>query len=279
MKIVMIGHTGVGKTTYMASMYGSMQSSVNGFSLRAADASDHAKLLTMFQEIACNRYPPPTDQRGEYDFHLLYEGDKVFPFHWMDYRGKAITETQASAEAQHLLRDVKEADGIMLFCDSDAMAHGRARSNQIGRMTSLVTQGLQEVSRPVPLVIVLTKADLVPALDDNLLEALSGLITATKASQNVLGTLVQVACGAHGFNVDLPLLFALHIGIVMQTRVLKKEIGRLKLERAQLASKGKTIWGGVYFMAKTYKGEPTYGDQAREAQEAAEKSYESWKNW
>lgn len=68
MKIVMIGNTNVGKTTYMASLYGIMQQQVEGFSLKAVNTNDHARLYELAQAIAHDHYPSATDQRGEYDF-------------------------------------------------------------------------------------------------------------------------------------------------------------------------------------------------------------------
>ena len=44
MRIVTLGHTAVGKTTYMASLYGALQRSYEGFTLRAKRAADHKHL-------------------------------------------------------------------------------------------------------------------------------------------------------------------------------------------------------------------------------------------
>jgi GTPase SAR1 family protein len=51
MKIVMIGNTNVGKTTYMASLYGIMQQQIEGFSLKAVNGNDRSRLHELAQAI------------------------------------------------------------------------------------------------------------------------------------------------------------------------------------------------------------------------------------
>ena len=89
MKVIMLGHSGVGKTTYMASMYGTLQTPINGFSLHTQDSSHHSELLQTFNKIRRNEYPSRTSQRGLYNFSLLYQGRSVFPFEWVDYEQTA----------------------------------------------------------------------------------------------------------------------------------------------------------------------------------------------
>ena len=80
MKIVMIGNTGVGKTTYMASLYGILQQQLGGFSLQAVNQQDHRLWLDLATDIAKSRYPEKTSQRAEYDFLLQHKGKDIFAF-------------------------------------------------------------------------------------------------------------------------------------------------------------------------------------------------------
>ena len=57
MRIVMIGHSNVGKTTYMASMYGAMQVGVDGFTLRAARTDDHERFVALHRMTRAGRPP------------------------------------------------------------------------------------------------------------------------------------------------------------------------------------------------------------------------------
>ena len=271
MKIVMLGHSGVGKTTYMASMYGSLDKGINGFSLRAASDADHRRLIDRAARIAGGGYPDPTDQRGEYDFFLRYQGQNVLPFRWADYRGGALLETSANAEKAALIRDRKEADGILGFCDSDAMARGAAKRTQVGVMTNLLGNALQSLDRKIPLALVFSKSDLVARLDDQLLGAFRGLISAIRASQWVQGTMVRVACGRRPMNVDQPVLFALRHGIVMQAERLQAEFAKARVRAAMDKSKGWTIFGMASDAISLARGEATYHDKAAAARQEAER--------
>ncbi|MFB2891583.1 hypothetical protein ACE1CI_01430 [Aerosakkonemataceae cyanobacterium BLCC-F50] len=216
----MLGHTGVGKTTYMASLYGVLQQSVEGFRLKAVNSKDHNRLFDLAEAIHRGKYPLATDQRSEYEFNLRYQGKDVLPFTWADYRGGAIRETQDSEQARLLLEDLRQADGIMMFCDCDALVRGNSRSNQLGRMVTLVSNAVRDIKRPISLAIILTKVDLVPEFKEDLLFPFSGLIKTIEVSEWVLGALIPVACGSQFINVPMPLLFALHAAVVIQAATL-----------------------------------------------------------
>ena len=59
----MLGHTGVGKTTYLASLYGSLQREVEGFSLSTSKSRDHDRLIQLANTIGKGEYPLSTDQK------------------------------------------------------------------------------------------------------------------------------------------------------------------------------------------------------------------------
>ena len=161
MKIVELGYTGVGKTTYMASMYGTLQNNPRGFSLQVIGREEHKRLLELFKAIKKGVYPGATPQRSEYKFCLRHNGINIFYLYWADYRGKAIRETSDSNEAQKLHQDIYSADGIIIFFDCDALAKGDMKANEIRRITILISNAFQNLREPISLAIVLTKADLV----------------------------------------------------------------------------------------------------------------------
>jgi Double-GTPase 2 len=240
-----LGHSGVGKTTYMASMYGTMQDAVNGFTLRAAEKADHEKLLDLAREVGRGHYPMATDQRAEYKFHLHHDGDRCFEFTWADYRGGALTERSGGADADALLKDLAASDGVLIFCDADAVVRGRAVTNQVGRMTNLVGQAVSRVSRPIPLAIIFTKADLVREQDSRLDQSVRGLKAAVEASQSVEGTIIHVACGKRPRNVALPVLFALHCGIEHRMQVLRDEVNKWESTARREQAQADTIEGTI----------------------------------
>lgn len=271
----MLGHTGVGKTTYMASLYGAMQQSVEGFSLRADDLEDHNRWKNLSDGIRRGDYPVSTDQRQEYKFHLRYQGRNILEFAWADYRGGAIRETQESDQAKVLLEDLKSADGIMLFCDSSALVAGDQRSNQIGRMTALTAQALKTLERPISLAIVLTKTDLVADFQINLLEPLNGLITAINVSTTVLGAIIPISCGKELCNVSMPLLFTLHATVLWQA-ILIRETAEAHQERAKsYEDQSRGVVGALDWIISRVSDQPTFREMAvKERSEAAEKKRE-----
>jgi hypothetical protein len=159
-KILMLGHSGVGKTTYMASMYGTLQRHVNGFTLRADTRQDHRQLMRICGGIQRGNWPAPTDRRQQYRFFLRYDREPIIPFLWTDYRGGALSERADSPGAHLLVNDLKEADAIIMYCDAPTILADR-RCREIGRMTQLVTRAVRSKDVNIPLAIVYTKCDLV----------------------------------------------------------------------------------------------------------------------
>jgi hypothetical protein len=236
-KIVELGHTQVGKTTYMASMYGAMQSQINGFSLLATDTSVHTELCKLENAIKRGIYPPPTSVRSNYNFFLQYQGDNVLPFFWADYRGNAIREgKEISEQAKKLHQDLREADGITIFCDCLALANDNVRANELRRITALVTNNLQNLDHPISISIVFTKTDLVENLKPSLLDPLKGLIQAIEVSNLISGALIPVACGQKMVNVQMPVLFSLQEAIKHKVKTLKEEVEKHQAEERKQSS-------------------------------------------
>lgn len=272
MRVVMLGHTGVGKTTYMASLYGAMQQSVEGFSLKAVNLEDHNRWKNLADGIRHGEYPVSTDQRQEYNFHLRYQGINILEFAWADYRGGALRETQESDQAKALLEDLKSADGIMLFCDSSALEAGDRRSNQIGRMITLTTQALKTLEHPISLAIVLTKTDLVVNFQVTLLDRLSGLITAVNASSTVVGAIIPISCGTAVCNVSMPLLFTLHTAVLWQA-VLASATAEAHSDLAKsYEDRSRGFVGKIDWIISKVSDRPTFREMAaKERSDAAVK--------
>jgi tellurite resistance protein len=265
MKIVMLGNTGVGKTTYMASLYGMMQQRIKGFSLKAVNTLDESGLLELAKAISQGRYPFATDQRSEYDFTLQYQGKSVLQFCWSDYRGGAIVESQSSEQAQALVQDLQSADGIMMFCDCQALSTGNVRASEIRRMTTLVTQALQTVDHPIALAIVLTKTDQISAFRPEWFNTFKGLMSVISASEWVSGSVIPIACGTQFINVPMPLLFALYAAAYTRAIYFAQltEIYRTHAQECQQRSEG---WiGFLRSVRDTWNGAPTDTQMAHQA--------------
>ncbi len=273
MRIVEIGHQGVGKTTFMASMYECLQQSMEGFTLRATHKKDHNRLIKLARKIKQGRYPAPTDQRSEYHFYLQYHNKDIFPFTWADYRGGAIRETQKSEQARLLKKDLQQADGILMFCDCQALVERDLRRNQIGRMSTLITNGLNNLDRPLGLAVVLTKADLVDGLDEDDLKPLEGLAKAVEVSELIASMVIPVACGAETINVQIPPLFVLYISVYLQANHLAQEIEEHRKMAEYYERQTYGLGGFLQELWDTIQDNTTYREMAQQRLEKAAIKY------
>jgi hypothetical protein len=227
MKIVMLGNSGAGKTTYLSLMYDEMRGGVAGFEVRAREGGHHRQLLTDARAIRSSRYPPPTNRRDSFDFALSYAGEEVLPFTWRDHRGGAASGRTADGEdVAQLHADLKESDGIVMFIDGHALVHETRAARQAARLSSHVLRAMKD--RPevlTPLVVAITKCDLIDTADDKVGEAiiapLNELISAVAATKHILGTVIGVSCGPRPENVAVPVLWSLRFGIIGMAMRLK----------------------------------------------------------
>jgi hypothetical protein len=91
----------------------------------------------------------------------------------------------------------------------------------------------------------------------------------------ITGTIIPIACGRHSENVELPVLFALHFGIILQAALLSAFIEYHEQVYKELTRRGQTFGGLFSDLWSTIIGEPTYDDLARiQVLEAAAKMNE-----
>ncbi|MFB6482412.1 hypothetical protein ACFCXF_34275 [Streptomyces virginiae] len=219
MDVVMLGGTDAGKTTYLSLMYRWLGEGVGGFSCRAADPYAHQTLTDTGRSVLAGTYPRKTTAPEVHDLVLRYQDQDVLPFRWRDHRGKALTETRASnADVGQLQEDLRAADGIMLFAEApELLAAGQSRL--VRSMTTAVVRALGErEGRRTPLVIALTKFDLVEgrgsAVMERLKEPFAGLAEQAGANPNVRGAFVPLVCGPRPSNVQIPALWLLNSGLI-----------------------------------------------------------------
>lgn len=254
MKVVMLGEQQAGKTTYMSLMYEAMETGVEGFSVRAKAPDVRGSLLQAAAAIQNGTYPEATSHPSRFELILRSAGADVLPFTWHDYRGGALRERSSDPQVAQLHADLREAGGIVVFCDAYELctaAPGRLPVRQlvshVQRAVSYHEQGL------MPLVIVFSKADLVDLDDEGTIARLRDpflpLIKAVSGSKHVIGTLVPVACGPHPMNVAVPVLWLLRYGLVGRARELRQSVDDKTAAADSAAAKdtlGDRIWSWVW---------------------------------
>jgi hypothetical protein len=213
----MLGHPNAGKTTYMSSMYKVMAADgLAGFRVRAKSDGDHYQLMSIANRIGRGDYPAPSDRHSEYELTLRHGASALLDFLWRDYRGGALLDRSATADTKQLLDDLETADAIVLFMDSVDLQRSSIARQKVRGLTTLLFRALSGRDRLTPIVVVLTKADLVNPNEDRGLEVFDSLVDAVSTNQLVVGMGIEVACGPYPQNVEVPVLFCLYFGLASE---------------------------------------------------------------
>jgi len=219
MDIAMLGISNAGKTSYVTAMYGEMSKASGLFSVRAQRQADHQLLTRNASELIRGKYPPLSDHRSVYGFTLHYERAPFLDFVWRDYRGGALTElSDESAQAGQLRADLASADGVVILIDStQLMDRVRART-KLRPVIAAAVRVLTQRTTTTPVVIALTKWDLVSGRQGQVeaiaADVLGDLVGALHDSEHVHGCMVPIACGPESVNIELPVLWCIHIGVL-----------------------------------------------------------------
>ena len=168
MRVMMIGFSGAGKTTYMGALYSLLNKKpCEGFSLRANSNSDHEKFLQIGARLARGIYPKGTDILQEYQYSLLYKGKNILEFDWYDYRGGVLAAAD-SPDFDTVVSQIMNSDALVVFLDSTMFMPGEPAESRCVNTWKRIMAIVQNVtaSRPegtvFPISFVLTKSDCFP---------------------------------------------------------------------------------------------------------------------
>jgi hypothetical protein len=226
--------------------------------------ADHQWLARNAARLLGGTYPAPSDRRATYGFTLNYQQSPMLDFMWRDYRGGALTElSDESSQASQLRADLASADGVVILIDSTQLAdraHARAKLRPV---IAAAVRVLTERTTVTPVVIALTKWDLVAGREDDVVavagEVLGDLVGAMRASESVHGCLVEIACGAAPLNVELPVLWCIHIGVLAHFYAVAWE-AHVSEQRAAAAAQDR---GMLKDLGKWLNGQPTSTQEQR----------------
>jgi hypothetical protein len=227
--VVLLGPSNVGKSTYLSSMYHAMQGSRRGFTLSATQERDHAHLMGQAEQILAGRYPPGTNHRITYETVLRHQGQEVMTISWRDHRGGALQERSSSAEAADLLKALASAHGLLVFADAPGLLGSQGRSNHQAReLTVQLMRALPQLhSRILPLTLVISKMDLVPAEQDTrarVLAPLESLLGSLSQAPNIHLKVAWVACNPRPAGVLGPALWTLCFGLIQRGHQLSDRV-------------------------------------------------------
>jgi len=204
MKITMLGSSGSGKTAYMLGMFAEMQTGVGGFTI-TTDHDTENSLRNEWDTLVIggdSRWPKATPSSTFYRFAFNYSYNPIMHFDWLDYRGGAMTEASTEEEVQVLLQHLQESDCIFLCIPGEFLetnqttdthqVAARAQTAKMNGLLRMVGERLKPtVKTPFPVVIMITKADLMGNTTFSMIGNLvnrSSLRTISEAVQNKITT-------------------------------------------------------------------------------------------
>ncbi|WP_380282113.1 hypothetical protein [Kitasatospora purpeofusca] len=175
-RVVALGHSSAGRSSYLAAMYTHLAADRRGFRLVTADRRTADELTSTGRRLRKGLHPPPSSRRTEPAAVLRYGRGEVLGFHRTDDRGGALTGSAADAHR--------------LAADPDS-------HEEVRRTVALPHRAVTEQRTPLPVVLAHTKADLVtgPADWRRARAAMAPLGEPAAGGGRVRGRTVAVSCG------------------------------------------------------------------------------------
>ena len=249
MNVMMIGHSGSGKTTYMAAMYGIMLEGIENYSIVSQTEEGHENLANICQEIFNGEYPKQTDIHSEYNFYLCYDEEGLIEFDWYDYRGGALAQrSDSSDDVKELEERIVNADALIVFLDGDKIIKSDNYSlREYRRISQCIHKAVSRIDDdyPYPISFIITKAG--KHSDKNLYEtpgfnAIMNIIELIQGSENIHGLLAVTEINKEViYNVEYPFLFSMMFGVLSQRNKII-ETHNACVEKANGHMENDTLW-------------------------------------
>lgn len=224
MDILMIGHSGSGKTSYMVGLYSLYGDDPKGFGLWMSDCNKKNRLKQLGEKIKIGEYPQGTDIAENYNFWLQYDNSRLIPFDWYDYRGGALLESSRySKDAEALVDRISHTDALIVFLDGEKIT--RMTDDDLENEYDVLLWSIQKaISKRTsdgtyfPISFILTKGDLYtsyePLIESDGLNYFLPLIKSIAESNHTAGMVGIVEVSKDGIsNVFAPLIFSLYYGM------------------------------------------------------------------
>ena len=170
-KYMMLGMSSAGKTCYLAAMYATMATGIDGFTLVTEDMVRNQFERTIREirkQIGPERFPLPTTDTTPktYEFKLSYETKKIISFEMIDYAG-GVLEARAGIYEQ-IKNNISESTALYIFIDGELFCDDskeERKENIKYECAMTITPIIQDYADKnngylPPIVFVVTKADL-----------------------------------------------------------------------------------------------------------------------
>lgn len=201
MNILMVGHSGAGKTSFMAGMYKYLGEDQNGYGICAKRSTQKQQLLRMSDGIERGYYPSGTDVQQCYEFAFTVLGNELVPFNWIDYRGGILmSDDPDDSDIDKFMNAINKADALVVFLDGMKLIQPGAQWNlEYDLLLSCIERSLSVKHKSwFPISFVITKCDIVPdGATFHGLNRFSNLFSQIERNEKVGGMLIQCAINSN----------------------------------------------------------------------------------
>ena len=268
MKVMMVGLSSAGKTSYMGAMYKRFcDDGIGGFSIKALNSNDDRALRHIGSNLLQGIYPKGTDIRSLYRFKLCYCGDEILEFDWTDYRGGVLENfDDTDNEIEEWEEELAVADSVIVFLDSTQLTESSSGGNYNGfTQMEALSDLIQKVATThsnenFPISLVLTKTDLMnSSLGGDEWTRVLEIIETISNSENIAGMLTGTVVGEENYNVEFPFLMSMVFGLINKKNALAK-ICNEKMETYNYRMNNASIWDDI---GSFFTGESSWRDMAQ----------------
>lgn len=177
-RIGVYGHTNSGKTVYFTVLNEDCKVS-RKLQIAVSDTNTAGEFLNNYRSIwgvgttsdvgtmvdlrGDKKFPDPTEGDKVLQFNAIVDRDDKVPVVSMDYDGKALALSGASDNRERVADFMAGADGLLIFYDPKMLGAELQTQEHVASFTN-VLESLAPLNRrlPVPVALVITKADILP---------------------------------------------------------------------------------------------------------------------
>lgn len=205
MNILMVGHSGAGKTSFMAGLYKFVGENKDGYGISSKKESQKRQLKRMADALSKGQYPSGTDVQQQYEFAFTVGGEELMPFNWIDYRGGILlSEDPDESDMNKFMKAIRGADALIVFLDGEKLIQQGARWNmEYDILISCIESSLSVSHNSwFPISFVITKCDIVPGgAQFHGLSRFQSLFSQIEKSKTVGAMLVQCAVAKDFYHI------------------------------------------------------------------------------
>lgn len=241
MNIMMLGDSGVGKTSFMTCSYGLMRQGIENFSIDSTTDEQREKFDRLIKNFMDNgTYPAATDKQSTYEFNFFNNDDYVMTFKWTDFKGGTVNYDDDDEDVKALKRGIKEADAVLLFIEAEKLLNDSDTQMEVMTLHYYLNQCASANNKALTIMPLFTKFDLaIEHTDDldnlwkRLTEPFSELEKLSDLNDNITFAPMPIACAPHCMmHLDWVMLFLMVKGIVLHHLKDSEEI-MTKYKRAE----------------------------------------------